>query len=524
MNCCKLVPGDQQNDPSRLLKGTNMNLRPFFYLLLVFLAFQIGCNTSTPKYQIIISPEAGNTEKFAAREMRRYLYQRTDELLRIIESNHIPKSYENTIVITQVKSPVLDIVEFTNVKSAIKDLTEQEYLIRSVKLGGRRILLVVGGGNAGVLYGTYKLLEKYGIRFYLHGDVIPDGKIAMELPMINTDGKPLFQLRGILPFHDFPEGPDWWNYDDYMAIISQLPKMGMNFIGFHTYPETPPGSWVKAEPMVWIGTKDQVNNDGSVKAAYPVLHANTADTIWGNVPEKTSSFHFGTAALFDTDVYGADYMKNVSSWPHAEEENIRIFDQFGQLLNKSFSFAHEMEVKTCVGTETPLIIPGYLQKKLQSENIDPSGEAAIEMVYEGVFTRIKKAYPLDYYWMWTPEYWTWQGEMRSSCTIRNKICFQLSKLLSKLKLPSSWLLAVGCWVLLLTVLCLIKYYQKKYLLAALTVKLALVRLNLDLKRFPGGQSGQSPGSRTIRHLRHLNYGRAGRARMQQMHYVTGVRV
>ena len=45
---------------------------------------------------------------------------------------------------------------------------------------------------------------------------------------------PLFALRGIQPFHDFPEGPDWWNRDQYLAMIGQLPKLRMNFFGLHT--------------------------------------------------------------------------------------------------------------------------------------------------------------------------------------------------------------------------------------------------------------------------------------------------
>ena len=44
------------------------------------------------------------------------------------------------------------------------------------------------------------------------------------------------KLRGIQPFHDFPEGPDWWNIDGYKAVLAQLPKMRMNFFGLHTYP------------------------------------------------------------------------------------------------------------------------------------------------------------------------------------------------------------------------------------------------------------------------------------------------
>ena len=106
------------------------------------------------------------------------------------------------------------------------------------------------------------------MRFYLHGDVVPDKQIALELPTLDETRKPLFDRRGIQPFHDFPEGPDWWNRDGYKAILGQLPKMGMNFFGLHTYPE----GGVGPEPLVWIGPPDEIAPDGKVKASYPSRH------------------------------------------------------------------------------------------------------------------------------------------------------------------------------------------------------------------------------------------------------------
>ena len=48
--------------------------------------------------------------------------------------------------------------------------------------------------------------------------------------------EPMFDYRGLQPFHDFPEGPDWWDTQHYKQIITQLSKMKANFIGLHTYP------------------------------------------------------------------------------------------------------------------------------------------------------------------------------------------------------------------------------------------------------------------------------------------------
>jgi hypothetical protein len=131
----------------------------------------------------------------------------------------------------------------------------------------------------------------------------------LHLPDLDISRNPLFSLRGILPFHDFPEGPDWWDLDDYKAIITQLPKMGMNFIGFHTYPESGIQGSYKAEPLVWIGLEKDIHQNGTVRSGYPVLHFNTQDTTWGYLPRKTSTYYYGADKLFDRDYYGTGYIR-----------------------------------------------------------------------------------------------------------------------------------------------------------------------------------------------------------------------
>ena len=164
-------------------------------------------------------------------------------------------------------------------------------------------MLIIGGDPIGTLYGAYRFAEHLGVRFYLHGDVVPDEQIPPELPKVDEVGKPLFALRGIQPFHDFPEGPDWWTTDDYKAIIGQLPKLRMNFFGLHTYPQ----GGVGPEPAVWIGRPDDVGPDGKVKAALSGAAFVTSNSppAWGSKPMKTSDYVFGADRLFDRDDYGA---------------------------------------------------------------------------------------------------------------------------------------------------------------------------------------------------------------------------
>ena len=86
----------------------------------------------------------------------------------------------------------------------------------------------------------------------------------------------------------------------------------MNFFGLHTYPEGDIGDGlgiVGPEPLVWIGLKEDVNPDGTVKKAYHSRHFTTMNGTWGYQPLKTSDYTFDAGQLFNQDDFGADYMK-----------------------------------------------------------------------------------------------------------------------------------------------------------------------------------------------------------------------
>jgi len=393
------------------------------FCLIFFIA---SCSKNNNEHRIIIAADATSVEQLAAKELTRYIYLRTGNLPAVVKNNSQEIDLSNAIIL----------------KKDLSELKNEEYIIKTISNKEDKTLTITGGDDYGVLYGTYRYLETLGIQFHLHDDVIPDEKIKLEFGNIEIKGKPIFAIRGIQPFHDFPEGPDVWNVDDYKMIISQLPKMGMNFIGFHTYPENKFTGYSRAEPMVWIGQKENINEDGTVKSAYPIMHWNCQDSTWGYTAKKTSDYSFGASELFDTDNFATDYMKTVSPWSHTDAENITIFNDFGKILNNSFSFAKKLGVKTCIGTEIPLSIP---VKVSPFQKVKPLNEKEITEIYEGIFTRIMKTHPLDHYWFWTPEGWTWEGEKQED-VIKTEKHFQYAiNALKNVKAPFT--LATCGWVL-----------------------------------------------------------------------------
>lgn len=98
------------------------------------------------------------------------------------------------------------------------------------------MLTIAGADPQATLHGAYRFAEHLGVGFGLDGDAIPDARIALQLDGYDEAAAPILETRGLLPFHDFPSGPDFWSTDDYVLVVSQMSKLGLNLISLHTYP------------------------------------------------------------------------------------------------------------------------------------------------------------------------------------------------------------------------------------------------------------------------------------------------
>ena len=340
---------------------------------------------------IVCPGDASMTEALAAKEVRRYVYLRTGKLLPII--GKIPPAGGGVSIVVAsrdraiLKTPAAE----GKLAAVVAALKPQHYLLKTVVRSGRRTALIVGGDGVGTLYGAYRFAERLGVRFYLHGDVVPDRRAGLVLPDLDERGAPLFALRGIQPFHDFPEGPDWWNADGYKAVLAQLPKLRMNFFGLHTYPE----GGVGPEPAVWIGCPKDIGTGGRVTFSYRARHFTTLSGTWGYAPRKTGDYAFGATSLFERDAYGADYMSGMSPWPKTPADCNELFNRVGAMLRDTFTFARRLGIRTCIGTEAPLTVPRAVRERLKAAGRNPSDPAVRQELYEGIFRRIMKTHPLD---------------------------------------------------------------------------------------------------------------------------------
>ena len=346
------------------------------YAVIITLLFNAAC-TALDEPVIIYSPDAPTNVKLAAKEVRRYVYLRTGRLIKIVTDREDQSNLSDAGFILTVDP----------------SLAAQEYRLRS---SGNN-LTISGGSETAVLYGAYAFAEKLGVRFYLHGDVIPDGKVTFAIPQLDETHKPIFNLRGVNPWGWHPQGIDAWSTDDYKAVLTQLAKLRMNFIGIHCYPEGHP----LAEPTVWHGLPGDFDTAGKVQNSYPSRYFNTLHTPKAEkyIPTKTSDFAFGGSMLFDDDAWAPDVFRGYTPLPSGPEDCNDVFNRMADQFHDAFTFAGKLGVKTCLGTETPLTIPERVSQRSKD----------VRTIYEATFRRIMASHPLDYYWLWTPEPWTWTG-------------------------------------------------------------------------------------------------------------------
>jgi len=91
-------------------------------------------------------------------------------------------------------------------------------LLKKVTAGGYESVVIGGSDAIGCLYGVYGMLEdRYGVGFYLGGDVLPDKKAPLVLPEVDERKAPAVQIRGILPWTNFPQSATVYSWDESPA-------------------------------------------------------------------------------------------------------------------------------------------------------------------------------------------------------------------------------------------------------------------------------------------------------------------
>ena len=118
-------------------------------------------------------------------------------------------------------------------------VTDQGFVLKRATFAGKPALVIGGGSPAATLWGVYELVERWGVRYLLSGDVYPEQSPEFRLPELDQVLEPAFRARWFKTMGDFAMGMEGWGMADYRPFLDQLAKLKFNRIRVGSSPSQP---------------------------------------------------------------------------------------------------------------------------------------------------------------------------------------------------------------------------------------------------------------------------------------------
>ena len=180
---------------------------------------------TTPRAHVRTDVGAGPLERLAASELARYAADVFG--LNAEHGVEADGSASLTFLVGAAERPIV------REATSLPVLSDQGILLRTVEeSSGTRTVLVCGGSERATLWAVYELAERWGVRFLLHEDVLPEGRAAdldeIAPPDLDVAQEPALKIRTWRAVNSLAFGPISWGVADYRRILGQLAKLKFN--------------------------------------------------------------------------------------------------------------------------------------------------------------------------------------------------------------------------------------------------------------------------------------------------------
>lgn len=230
-------------------------------------------------------------------------------------------------------------------------------------------------------------------------------RIAILLLLVSCivlNAQEKFNIRGVLPWHNFLSGPTAWNIEDYRQYLDECEKNGINFIGFHTYTGGGERYSTYVEPMIKIEYKNIIPQADL---------GNSLTYRWGYLPMEVKDFVYDTDKAFNLPQGATTFGSDASTLAKTSEEH---YQKTQDLMRNVLTMTHDRGMKMAMGFEFGVLPPEYFSLNMEGDCFywagesnmvpNPKSQIAIELHYAAI-DNILESYPgIDYIWLWLNEH------------------------------------------------------------------------------------------------------------------------
>ena len=184
---------------------------------------------------VIVGQDSPQLDRYAADELCRYLKVLFDIDVR---PANVPDEAAETILI--VGSPTTNA---TAAKVLGPDgwpkVSDQGIVLKRTSLDGKPTLVIGGGSPRATLWAVYDLVERWGVRYLLHGDVLPEKTSKFHVPDQDIVVEPILRIRQWYMCNTFAYGSESWGIKDFGPLLDQLAKLKFNRLHFNIWSHQP---------------------------------------------------------------------------------------------------------------------------------------------------------------------------------------------------------------------------------------------------------------------------------------------
>lgn len=245
-------------------------------IVMVFCLVLSSCSSGKENIDIVIDENAGEKVSLSAKTLQGYL----SEIAPNSEFNIVEDNQHNSQIQLILLSNLAD-KEKTSLLSDFPEISlpkdAESYSLANKTEAGKKLAVICGYDERGLLYGVYDALEKLGYRFYLSEDFKPKPTESLSFDNLKGTNKPLFGERIVFNWHNFLSGITGWNLEEFKQWIDASVQMKYNTLMFHAY-----GS----DPFMRYTFNDIPNETGLIPSTHEgrdwgITHVNDIRNLYG---------------------------------------------------------------------------------------------------------------------------------------------------------------------------------------------------------------------------------------------------